>query len=105
MSQQLRQQQEEEYMASLHVDQERERAIQEAQRQQNEAKLAAERDEEEKTLRRQQIQSRRIETRAALPLEPSPGEPNSVKVSLKFPSGERVERRFHSDDSLQVILQ
>ena len=39
-----------------------------------------------------------------LPSEPEPGDPDSLHVMLRLPSGGRMERRFTGKDKLQVCL-
>ena len=39
-----------------------------------------------------------------LPPEPEPGDPDSLHVMLRMPSGGRMERRFTGMDKLQVCL-
>ncbi|XP_036920314.1 FAS-associated factor 2 isoform X2 [Sturnira hondurensis] len=86
----LRQQQDEAYLASLRADQEKERKKREEREQK--------RREEEENL--QEEKERKLE---CLPPEPSPDDPDSVKIIFKLPNDSRVERRFHFSQSLTVI--
>jgi len=37
-----------------------------------------------------------------LPAEPDPSDPSAITVSLRLPSGYRLERRFMATDKLEV---
>lgn len=50
----------------------------------------------------QEIARQKIELATQVPDEPEPSTPGSLIVLFKLPSGQRVERRFMSTDSLKV---
>lgn len=103
LNQNLRQEQDEAYQASLRADQEKERLKQEVQEQ--ERRIAEE--ERNKDLEQQRhlesIKRRKEEIRELLPTEPGPNDPDAIKILLKLPNGVRLERRFYRTDSLAIL--
>ncbi|EPQ07336.1 FAS-associated factor 2 [Myotis brandtii] len=99
----LRQQQDEAYLASLRADQEKERK----KREERERKRRKEEEVKQQKLaeerRRQNLQEEKERKLERLPPEPSPDDPESVKIIFKLPNDSRVERRFHFSQSLTVI--
>ncbi|XP_045432588.1 FAS-associated factor 2 isoform X3 [Pipistrellus kuhlii] len=99
----LRQQQDEAYLASLRADQEKERK----KREERERKRRKEEEVKQQKLaeerRRQNLQEEKERKLECLPPEPSPDDPESVKIIFKLPNDSRVERRFHFSQSLTVI--
>ncbi|XP_038189093.1 FAS-associated factor 2 isoform X3 [Arvicola amphibius] len=99
----LRQQQDEAYLASLRADQEKERK----KREERERKRRKEEEVQQQKLaeekRRQNLQEEKERKLECLPPEPSPDDPESVKIIFKLPNDTRVERRFHFSQSLTVI--
>ncbi|GAB1298208.1 FAS-associated factor 2 [Apodemus speciosus] len=99
----LRQQQDEAYLASLRADQEKERK----KREERERKRRKEEEVQQQKLaeerRRQNLQEEKERKLECLPPEPSPDDPESVKIIFKLPNDSRVERRFHFSQSLTVI--
>uniref|UniRef100_A0A8C5L1C6 FAS-associated factor 2 n=1 Tax=Jaculus jaculus TaxID=51337 RepID=A0A8C5L1C6_JACJA len=99
----LRQQQDEAYLASLRADQEKERK----KREERERKRRKEEEVQQQKLaeerRRQNLQEEKERKLERLPPEPSPDDPESVKIIFKLPNDSRVERRFHFSQSLTVI--
>ncbi|CAO2596115.1 FAS-associated factor 2 [Lemmus lemmus] len=99
----LRQQQDEAYLASLRADQEKERK----KREERERKRRKEEEVQQQKLaeerRRQNLQEEKERKLECLPPEPSPDDPESVKIIFKLPNDSRVERRFHFSQSLSVI--
>lgn len=51
----------------------------------------------------QNLQEEKERKLECLPPEPSPDDPESVKIIFKLPNDSRVERRFHFSQSLTVI--
>uniref|UniRef100_A0A0D6QSY1 UBX domain-containing protein n=1 Tax=Araucaria cunninghamii TaxID=56994 RepID=A0A0D6QSY1_ARACU len=109
----LREEQDAAYQAALEHDQARERERQaEAERLQREAAEAERmrREEEEAIARAAQeaaerealLEKRRQEKAVALGVEPEKG-PNVTQVLVRFPNGERKERRFHSSAKIQTL--
>ncbi|KAB1259900.1 FAS-associated factor 2, partial [Camelus dromedarius] len=99
----LRQQQDEAYLASLRADQEKERK----RREERERKRRKEEEVQQQKLaeerRRRNLQEEKERKLECLPPEPSPDDPESVKIIFKLPNDSRVERRFHFSQSLTVI--
>lgn len=93
----LRRQQDEEYQETLRQDQERER-------QRNEARLQAEREEEE----RRQEEERKIteeanrldKARALLRDEPPKGTTGCARIRFRLPNGKQLDRRFEGDETI-----
>uniref|UniRef100_A0A7N0UHZ8 UBX domain-containing protein n=1 Tax=Kalanchoe fedtschenkoi TaxID=63787 RepID=A0A7N0UHZ8_KALFE len=109
----LREEQDAAYRAALEADQARER-----QRREEQERLEKEAAEAERKLKEEE-EAREREARAAaereaqrkkileekaksLGVEPAKG-PNVTQVLVRFPMGERKERRFHSDATIQTL--
>ncbi|XP_057763897.1 plant UBX domain-containing protein 8-like [Salvia miltiorrhiza] len=100
----IREQQDDEYLAALQADREKElKAKEEA-----EAALAEEirKDDE---LRRQLQEEEEIKRQlaakeAALPKEPTPDDENAITLLVRMPDGSRRGRRFQKSDKLQYLL-
>lgn len=124
LTQSLRQQQYEAYELSLKADQEKERLKQlerdEIRRQQQvfEDELHAEQQRKEVLIfclvlsvlfehcvHLQEIARLKIEMASQVPSEPEPNCPSAISVLFKLPNGQRIERRFQSTDSLNVISE
>lgn len=88
----LREQQDEAYMATLRADQEKERLKREEQEQ--EERLRNEQVEKE-----MQLVNRKKKAEESLSPEPTNVE-DTTKVILKLPDGSRIERKFHKKLSL-----
>lgn len=111
----LREQQDDEYLASLEADREKEarakleeemRLVKEA-----EAKAAAQeehrlRQEEEmrKSLAAEELERQLAAKRAALPEEPSVDDEAAVTLMVRMPDGSRQGRRFRKSDRLQCLF-
>lgn len=102
MNNQLRRQQEDEYQLALAADRAK---VQERKRLESE-KIENQKREEE--LRRQEeqkaaaLETRRKDILKSLPVEPDVNEIEVVRVSVRFPSGAKFERRFRITDNLEV---
>ncbi|WOL05252.1 plant UBX domain-containing protein 8 isoform X1 [Canna indica] len=110
----LREQQDDEYLAALQADREKElkaqhevelRLLEEAATR--EAALHRQKHEEEENLRKQ-IEKEEIERKlaakeASLPQEPSSDDENAVTVLVRMPDGSRRGRRFLKSDKLQFL--
>ncbi|KAI4377880.1 hypothetical protein MLD38_015441 [Melastoma candidum] len=111
----IREQQDDEYLASLQADQEKELKAQaeaEAHRLQEEAAreaaIAEERRIEEET-RRKQEEEQELERllaakEASLPQEPSSDDENAITLLIRMPDGTRCGRRFLKSDKLQCLF-
>jgi hypothetical protein len=102
MNNQLRREQEDDYQRALATDRAR---VQERKRLESE-KIENQKREEE--LRRQEeqkvanLETRRREIAQSLPPEPEVNGGDGVRVSVRFPSGQKFERQFNADDNLEV---
>ncbi|KAF3788498.1 Plant UBX domain-containing protein 8 [Nymphaea thermarum] len=111
----LREQQDDEYMASLLADQEKElKARQEAERRHLEeaaarqAAIQEEKQQEEeacrKLLEQQELERQLVEKEASLPQEPSSDNELAVTLLVKMPDGSRYGRRFLKSDKLHSLF-
>ncbi|CAD6218462.1 unnamed protein product [Miscanthus lutarioriparius] len=111
----LREQQDDEYLASLQADQEKElKALQEAEQRRleetaaREAALEKQKQEEEerrkKQLEEEELESSLASKQASLPLEPPPDAEGAVTVVVRMPDGSRQGRRFLKTDKLQFLF-
>ncbi|KAJ3089522.1 hypothetical protein HK102_006193, partial [Quaeritorhiza haematococci] len=99
----IREQQDEAYQASLRADQEKERRAQEERE-----RLQREKEEEERKAREREEaiearKRRKQELIATLPPEPDASEPESTRLGIRMPSGERVVRRFRATDKIGLL--
>ncbi|KAL3619329.1 hypothetical protein CASFOL_036899 [Castilleja foliolosa] len=100
----IREQQNDEYVAALQADREKElKAKEEAK-----AALAEERRKEEELRRKQQeeeeTERQLAEKGASLPQEPTPDDQNAVTLLVRMPDGNRLGRRFLKSDKLQCLF-
>uniref|UniRef100_A0A0E0LXM6 UBX domain-containing protein n=1 Tax=Oryza punctata TaxID=4537 RepID=A0A0E0LXM6_ORYPU len=111
----LREQQDDEYLASLEVDREKElKAEQEAElcrleaAAEREAAIAKQKQEEEekriKQLEEEELESKLAAKQASLPKEPLPDDVGAITVVVRMPDGRRQGRRFLKSDNLQVLF-
>ncbi|XP_043689934.1 plant UBX domain-containing protein 8-like [Telopea speciosissima] len=111
----LREQQDDEYLASLQADKEKElkaREEAEAHRLEEEASRAAalqeERHKEEeahmKMLQEEEFERRLFAKEASLPQEPASDDDNAVTLLVRMPDGSRRRRRFLKSDKLQSLF-
>ncbi|KAK3132878.1 hypothetical protein QOZ80_6AG0528940 [Eleusine coracana subsp. coracana] len=111
----LREQQDDEYLASLQADQEKElKALQEAEvrRQEEtaarEATIEKQKQEEEeshkKKLEEEELESNLASKKASLPSEPPPDNEGAVTLVVRMPDGSRQGRRFLKSDKLQFLF-
>ncbi|XP_058852411.1 FAS-associated factor 2-like isoform X1 [Acipenser ruthenus] len=102
-TQALRLQQDEAYLASLRADQEKDRKKKEEEEQKRRQEEAARQIILAEERRQQTLQEEKERRSESLPPEPSPDNPDSVKIVFKLPNDSRVERRFLFTQSLTVI--
>ncbi|OEL19788.1 Plant UBX domain-containing protein 8 [Dichanthelium oligosanthes] len=111
----LREQQDDEYLASLQADQEKElKAVQEAELRRLEETAAREaalekQKQEEDERRKKQLEEEELESnlafkQASLPSEPPPDIEGAVNVVVRMPDGSRRGRRFLKTDKLQLLF-
>ena len=106
----LRDQQDEEFRASLARDRflENERRQQEAkeaqERREREMQEAEARRRKEELERKEQARIEEMQAKGAtLPEEPQEKDPNGTALSCRLPSGNRFKRRFRKDTTLAVV--
>ena len=111
----LREQQDDEYLASLQADQEKElKALQEAELRRleetaaREAALEKQKQEEEerrkKQLEEEELESSLASKQASLPSEPAADEEGAVTLVVRMPDGSRQGRRFLKSHKLQFLF-
>ncbi|KAI3689572.1 hypothetical protein L2E82_47533 [Cichorium intybus] len=93
----IREQQDDEYLASLQADREKELLEQSAK----EAAMEEERRKEEE---QQEIERQLAAKEASLPQEPSSDDENAVTLLVRMPDGSRRGRRFLRTDKLQYLF-
>jgi len=110
----LREQQDDEYLAALQADREKElKAVQEAELRRaeeaaaREAALERQKKEEEEKLKKQreeeELESELTAKQASLPKEPLQNDEGAVTVVVRMPDGSRRGRRFLKSDKLQYL--
>ncbi|KAG0459269.1 hypothetical protein HPP92_022397, partial [Vanilla planifolia] len=110
----LREQQDDEYLASLQADKEKEfKAMQEAERRRLAEAAAIEAAVQKEKVHKEEAQRKNLEQeeferilaakQASLPLEPTPEDENSVTLLVRLPDGSRCGRRFLKSDKLQFL--
>uniref|UniRef100_A0A3B6TRC2 UBX domain-containing protein n=1 Tax=Triticum aestivum TaxID=4565 RepID=A0A3B6TRC2_WHEAT len=115
----LREQQDDEYLAALQADREKElKAVEDAELRRleevaaREAAIEMEKQKNEEKLRKQleeevlqlELESMLAAKRASLPKEPLPNSEGAVTVVVRMPDGSRQGRRFLKSDQLQVLF-
>ncbi|XP_057463489.1 plant UBX domain-containing protein 8-like isoform X1 [Actinidia eriantha] len=111
----IREQQDDEYLASLQADREKElRALEEAEAQRlkeqaaREAALEEERRKEEESRRKleeeQEIERQLAAKEVSLPQEPTSDDEKAVTLLVRMPDGSRRGRRFRKSDKLQSLF-
>eukprot|EP00126_Sphaerothecum_destruens_P000061 Sdes_comp10079_c0_seq1m1676 len=100
VNQRIRQEQDLAYHESLQQDREK-------QRQREEAELRKKKQAEEEELeiarilkRKEEISNERKQRFSQLTPEPSEGGQDIISIGVKLPNGDRIQRRFHVDDSV-----
>ncbi|KAK4422677.1 Plant UBX domain-containing protein 8 [Sesamum alatum] len=97
----IREQQDDEYLASLQADREKELKAKE------EAEAAERRKEDElrgKLQEEQETERQLAAKEASLPQEPTPDDENAVTLLVRMPDGSRRGRRFLKSDKLQCLF-
>ena len=84
-------------------DEERTRAGQELQRQEEEVANAERRQREEVEALEARLQARRAKAQS-LPDEPAQGSADACRVVVKLPDGQRLDRRFSTTCHLQAVV-
>ncbi|GAB2209789.1 hypothetical protein Droror1_Dr00027014 [Drosera rotundifolia] len=104
----IREQQDDEYLAALQADRERELKAIEEEKAAKEAALEAQRQKEEESRRQleeeQELNRQLAAKEASLPAEPAADNDNAVTLLVRMPNGSRHGRRFLRTDKLQVLF-
>ncbi|XP_047046142.1 plant UBX domain-containing protein 8 [Lolium rigidum] len=111
----IREQQDDEYLAALQADREKElKAVEDAELRRveeaaaREAAIEKQKQENEDKLRKQleeeELESLLAAKRESLPKEPLPNAEGAVTVVVRMPDGSRQGRRFLRSDQLQVLF-
>ncbi|XP_050384989.1 plant UBX domain-containing protein 8 isoform X2 [Argentina anserina] len=94
----LREQQDDDYLASLVADKEKEmNAIHEAATSQLKA-------DANKRIEPMELERRLSAKSASLPSEPAPNDENAVTLLVRMPDGSRLSHRFRKSDKLQLLF-
>ena len=96
----IRQEQDAAFQATLRLDQERELEAEEAKLHEEEAGKACIQADID---RKENIARQKIELASEIPDEPPINEPTAVRIVVKLPEGQRLERQFHKSQSLKYL--
>eukprot|EP00123_Amoebidium_parasiticum_P011312 comp20643_c0_seq1/m.26731 comp20643_c0_seq1/g.26731 ORF comp20643_c0_seq1/g.26731 comp20643_c0_seq1/m.26731 type:complete len:435 (-) comp20643_c0_seq1:54-1358(-) len=106
----LRQEQDQAYEEALREDRLKEaRRREEAERQRREEEEKRQREYEERqremeeARRKEQLKHQRATDFANLPAEPGEKDPDAVRIVIKMPGGERLQRRFSKQDKIMHL--
>ena len=103
MNQIIRQQQDEDYQQSLELDRKKEQQKQEEKKKREEAeKLRREKENEVKDKRNRLLALKEVSAEK-LEAEPDANDDDVIRISIKFPDGTRLERRFHRQTSIKWL--
>lgn len=103
MNQFIREEQDRAFQETLRQDQEKERKKKEEEDQKKREEEEALRLEKEETDRKEEIKRMKVELVSQIPNEPEAGEADCVRVLVKLPGGQRLERRFRQSHSLKHL--
>ncbi|KAJ8449305.1 hypothetical protein Cgig2_002437 [Carnegiea gigantea] len=104
----IREQQDDEYLAALQADREKELRAMEEEKAAKEAALMEQRRKEEESQRKlqeeQELERQLAAKQASLPEEPPVDDENAVNLLVRMPDGSRRGRRFRKTDKLQSLF-
>jgi len=103
LDREIRSEQEAAFAETLRRDQEREQRAKEQEEVERKEEEERERLRREELDRKDQIVKMKIELAGEIPEEPEVGREDSVRVLIKLPGGQRLERRFLLSHSLKHI--
>ena len=103
LNQSIREEQDAAFQESLRQDQEKERKKKEAEDAKRREEEEARRMEREEAEKKERIQRMKVELVSKIPDEPECGHPDAVRVLVKLPGGQRLERRFLKSNSLSSL--
>ena len=103
LNQEIRRQQDEAFQETLAADREKDR-----KKKEEAEKLQREKEEEERAIREEQekierIRRLKVELVTEVPEEPAAEHPEAVRLLIKLPDGQRLERRFVKSQSLKAL--
>jgi FAS-associated factor 2 len=90
------------FQQTLALDQERERLRQEEARRKREEEEAREREQQMLLHRMKEKEKRKEALHLLLPAEPPVDDKQATKIMIRLPDGSRLQRRFRSEDQIQV---
>jgi len=103
MNQMIRQQQDEDYQASLELDRKKEQQrLEEKRKKDQEERKKKEEQEAEKDKRLRLIALKEVSGNK-LEAEPDADEEDVIRILIKLPDGTRLERRFHRQTSIKLL--
>uniref|UniRef100_A0A7N0UQF9 UBX domain-containing protein n=1 Tax=Kalanchoe fedtschenkoi TaxID=63787 RepID=A0A7N0UQF9_KALFE len=104
----LREQQDDEYLASLQADIEKAEARRLEEQAARDAALEEQKRKEEESLRKldeeQELERQLVAKEASIPQDPSPDDVNAVNLLVRMPDGSRRGRRFLKSDKLKSLF-
>ena len=104
MTQTIRQEQDEALQDALRQDQEKERKKKELEDQKKKAEEEENARVIEEQSRKEKIAKAKIECASLIPSEPDTSETNVLRIVIKLPEGQRLERKFLKTDSLKYLF-
>jgi FAS-associated factor 2 len=102
-NQSIREEQDRAFQDTLRQDQEKERKRTEEAEKKRKEEEEEERIEREEVKRKENIRKRKIDLASEIPEEPEAGSADVVRVLVKLPGGQRLERRFLKSHSLKYL--
>ena len=104
MTQTIRQEQDEALQDALRQDQEKERKKKELEDQKKKEEEEENARVIEEQSRKEKIAKAKIECASLIPSEPDTSETNVLRIVIKLPEGQRLERKFLKTDSLKYLF-
>lgn len=104
INQQIRLEQDAALQESLRQDQEKERKKREEVERKEREQAEERRLREETDRKKETIRKLKIDLADRIPDEPDSANPETVRILIKFPGGQRLERRFLKQDSLKSLF-
>jgi FAS-associated factor 2 len=105
MNQQIRQQQDQDYLESLQADQEKERKRREErereENKQQELRRRKQREEDEE----EQLKQLRVTMSQKLEPEPKVGDSEAIRLRVNLPNGRKVQRLFNRQRSIKHLFE
>jgi FAS-associated factor 2 len=101
---QIREEQDRAFEESLAEDQERERKAREENRKIMEQLEKEKREKQLEDKKLQEIERKRQRCRERLPIEPEAGDEGITQLLIRLTDGSRLQRRFKTTDTLQVVF-